>query len=320
MPLWITLAVSGAIVGFLYALMAFGVVLIYRSTGVLNFAHATMGSFLALLFQRIVNEWGWPKLPALLFVVVVLGGLSGLAFYYLVFYPLRDKGVLNQVVATLALTIVLTSLSIRFTGSSGLASVNIFSAGTVKVAGIFLSWQQIGSAVLAVIIAVLLTLFFRRTRTGLAVLALSESRVGAQLVGIPIRRMEALVWAVGTALAGLAGILLAPLLLLALGTALPLMVKVFAAALVGGLLSYGGAVFGALLLGITEAEFAGYVTSSNLRESLPFFLVMLALIARPLLTDRGSLSATMRAIVGRTPESDAPSPADERPADEMAAM
>lgn len=319
MPLWVTLAVSGVIVGFLYALMAFGVVLIYRSTGVLNFAHATMASFLALLFQRLVNEWGWPKLPALVFVVVVLGGLSGLGFYYLIFHPLRDRGVLNQVVATLALTIVLTSLSIRMTGSSGLASVNIFSSGTVKVAGIFLSWQQIGSAIVAVLIAVLLTLFFRRAGAGLAILALSESRVGAQLVGIPIRRMEALVWAVGTSLAGLAGILLAPLLLLALGTALPLMVKVFAAALVGGLLSYSGAVFGALLLGITEAEFAGYVTSSDLRESLPFFLVMLALIARPLLTDRMSLAAAVRARIGRGIDPDAPAVTADQAADETSA-
>lgn len=286
MPLWVTLAVSGAIIGLLYSLMAFGVVLIHRSTGVLNFAHATLGAFLALVFQRLVEEWGWSKYPALLFTVVGLGGAIGLASYYLVFLPLRDKGVLNQVVATLALTIVVTGIAVDMTPSFGLQSVNVFSAETVEIAGINLSWQQLGSAATALALGALLTLFFRRSRTGLAVLALSESQIGSLLVGIPIRRLEAMVWALGTILAALAGILLAPLLYLTPAASLPLMVKVFAAALVGGLAGYGGAVFGALVLGIGEAEFAGYVTSSNLRESLPFFLVMLALVLRPVITSR----------------------------------
>lgn len=296
MPLWVTLAVSGAIVGFLYSLMAFGVVLIHRSTGVLNFAHATLGAFLALVFQRLVAEWGWSKYPALLFTVVGLGGAIGLASYYLVFLPLRDKGVLNQVVATLALTIVVSGIAVDMTPTFGLQSVNVFSAETVEVAGINLSWQQIGSAAIALALGAVLTLFFRRSRTGLAVLALSESRTGSLLVGIPIRRLEALVWALGTILAALAGILLAPLLYLTPAASLPLMVKVFAAALVGGLAGYGGAVFGALVLGIAEAEFAGYVTSSNLRESLPFFLVMLALVLRPVITGRLAQLASWRPL------------------------
>lgn len=282
MPFWLTLAVSGLVIGLLYSMMAFGVVLIYRSTGILNFAHTAIAAFFALLFRSLVEDRGWPKwlgLTATLGVAFV----AGVVLYHLVLRRMRHAPVLNQVVATLALALVVQAV-IGVVFSTNIRTIPaLFPLTTTNVLGLALSWHQVGVAVSGAVVAVGLSYYFSRTRSGLSIRALADNRHGATLMGISVARSEALIWGIAAVLAALAGILLGPLTLVDLRTVASLMVKVFAAALIGGLAGYSGAVGGAILLGVAEAEFAGYVTSSEVRESLPFFLVMVALLLRPVL-------------------------------------
>lgn len=291
MPFWLTLAVSGLVIGLLYSMMAFGVVLIYRSTGILNFAHTAIAAFFALLFRSLVEDRGWPKwfaLPATLGVAFV----AGVLLYHLVLRRMRHAPVLNQVVATLAVALVVQAV-IGVVFSTNIRTIPaLFPLTTTDAFGLALSWHQIGVAVTGAVVAVGLSFYFSRTRSGLSIRALADNRQGAALMGISVVRSEALIWGIAAVLAALAGILLGPLTLVDLRTVASLMVKVFAAALIGGLAGYGGAVGGAILLGVAEAEFAGYVTSPEVRESLPFFLVMGALLLRPvLLSHWGTLRA-----------------------------
>jgi branched-subunit amino acid ABC-type transport system permease component len=282
MPFWLTLAVSGLLIGLLYSMMAFGVVLIYRSTGILNFAHTAIAAFFALLFRSLVEDHGWPKwlgLPATLAVAFV----SGMILYHLVLRRMRHAPVLNQVVATLALALVVQAV-IGVVFSTNIRTIPaLFPLTTTEILGLSLSWHQIGVALTGAVVAGALSYYFSRTRSGLSIRALADNRQGAALMGISVVRSEALIWGIAAVLAALAGILLGPLTLVDLRTVASLMVKVFAAALIGGLAGYGGAVGGAILLGVAEAEFAGYVTSPEVRESLPFFLVIAALLFRPAL-------------------------------------
>ena len=301
MPLWVTLAVSGIVVGLLYSMMAFGVVLIHRSTGILNFAHTAIAAFFALLFRWLVVDRGFPK--GLSFAVTLaLAFLFGVALYHLLFRRMRQAPLLNQVVGTLALALVVQAV-IGVVFSTNIRTVPaLFSLQTTQVLGLSLSWHQLGVGLTAVVVAVALSLYFSRTRSGLSIKALADNRQGAELMGISVARTEGLVWGIAALLAALAGILLGPLTLIDLRTVASLMVKVFAAALIGGLAGYEGAVAGALLLGVAEAEFAGYVTSPEVRESLPFFLVMLALLVRPLIATRwnGARDRLRLAMAGRS--------------------
>jgi branched-chain amino acid transport system permease protein len=282
MPFWVGLLISGLVVGCLYALMTFGVVVIYRATGVLNFAHTTMAALFALVFGRAVEDWGLPK-PVALVVTVAVAFVAGVLLYGVVLRRLQGAPLLSQVVATLAVALALQAL-LGVVFSTNVQTVPaLFSTDSVNVLGIQLSWHQIGVSVTTLLLGAGLALLFARSRAGLAIRAVAANADSSRILGVNVERTEALMWGLATALAAVAGILLAPLTLVDLRTVATLMVKVFAAALVGGLGSYGGAVLGALLLGATEAIFGGYVRSSEVRESLPFFLIMAAVGLRTLL-------------------------------------
>ncbi|MEW6473484.1 MAG: branched-chain amino acid ABC transporter permease [Actinomycetota bacterium] len=282
MPFWMTLLISGLIVGCLYALMSFGVVVIYRATGVLNFAHTTMAALFALVFGRLIEDQGVPKPMALVLTVAFAFG-AGVLLYQLLLRRLSGATLLSQIVATLAVALLLQAvLGVVFTTNVQTVPA-LFSTRAVSVLGAQLSWHQIGVAITTTLLGACLAVVFGRSKVGLAIRAVAANRDASRILGVNVERTEALMWGLATALAALAGILLAPLTLVDLRTVASLMVKVFAAALVGGLGSYGGAIAGALLLGGTEAIFGGYVRSSEIRESLPFFLVMIAVGTRALL-------------------------------------
>jgi branched-chain amino acid transport system permease protein len=280
-PFWVGLLVSGLVVGCLYALMTFGVVVIYRATGVLNFAHTTMAALFALVFGRMVEDQGVPK-PLALVLTVAVAFVAGILLYGLLLRRLQGASLLSQVVATLAVALTLQALlGVLFTTNVQTVPA-LFSIKSVDVLGIQLSWHQIGVTITTLFVGLGLALFFGRSRIGMAIRAVAANPDSSRILGVNVERTEALMWGLATALAAVAGILLAPLTLVDLRTVAALMVKVFAAALVGGLGGYGGAIFGALLLGATEAIFGGYVRSSEVRESLPFLLMMTAMGIRTL--------------------------------------
>ena len=272
---------AGLSAGSLYALVALGLVLIYRSTRVLNFAHAdmaTVGTFIA--FSMITS--GMPFWLA--FVMAILAGaVIAVVFYFGALVPAQRKGAnhLGQVILTLGLALILQGLTVYQWGAEPdrfpfpLSDTKVW-----KVGPIFVSELSLGTLAAAAAASLILYLITQKTRLGLAMRATSENLQAAQTLGIPTRGVLAFAWGVAAALAVVAGVFLAPVLLLDPFFMLDAMFKGLAAAVLGGLNSLPGAVLGGLILGVAESLGGAYV-SLEFKTSLAFILIVVVLLARP---------------------------------------
>jgi branched-chain amino acid transport system permease protein len=272
---------AGLSAGSLYALVALGLVLIYRSTRVLNFAHAdmaTVGTFIA--FSMITS--GMPFWMAFL-MAILAGAVIAVVFYFGALVPAQRKGAnhLGQVILTLGLALILQGLTVYQWGAEPdrfpfpLSDTKVW-----KVGPIFVSELSLGTLAAAAAASLILYLITQKTRLGLAMRATSENLQAAQTLGIPTRGVLAFAWGVAAALAVVAGVFLAPVLLLDPFFMLDAMFKGLAAAVLGGLNSLPGAVLGGLILGVAESLGGAYV-SLEFKTSLAFILIVVVLLARP---------------------------------------
>jgi branched-chain amino acid transport system permease protein len=274
-------ALAGLSAGSLYALVALGLVLIYRSTRVLNFAHgdlATAGTFVA--FAAITS--GVPLALALP-IAVVAGALIAVAFYFGAVVPAQRKGAspLGTVILTSGLALVLQGLVVWNWGAEPdrfpfpLSDSKVWQLGPLYV-----SELSVGTLAAAAVTSAVLYLLTQRTRLGLAMRATSENLQAAQTLGIPTRRVLAFSWGVAAALAVIAGVFLAPALLLDPFFMLDPLFKGLAAAVLGGLNSLPGAIVGGLVLGVAEA-WAGAYLAVEFKSTLAFVLIVAVLLVRP---------------------------------------
>ena len=272
---------TGLSAGSLYALVALGLVLIYRSTRVLNFAHAdmaTVGTYIAFaLVTTGVPFW-------MAFSVALLAGAGvAMVFYFGALVPAQRKGAnpLGQIILTLGLALILQGLTVYQWGAEPdrfpfpLSDTKVWKLGPV-----FVSELSLGTLAAAAMASLILYLITQKTRLGLAMQATSENLQAAQTLGIPTRGVLAFAWGVAAALAVVAGVFLAPVLLLDPFFMLDPMFKGLAAAVLGGLNSLPGAVVGALLLGVAES-LAGAYLSLEFKSSLAFVLIVAVLLIRP---------------------------------------
>jgi branched-chain amino acid transport system permease protein len=274
-------ALAGLSAGSLYALVALGLVLIYRSTRVLNFAHAdmaTVGTFIA--FSMITS--GMPFWSALA-LAIVAGAAVAVVFYFGALVPAQRKGAnhLGQVILTLGLALILQGITVYQWGAEPdrfpfpLSDTKVWKVGPV-----FVSELALGTLAAAAAASLVLYLITQKTRLGLAMRATSENLQAAQTLGIPTRGVLAFAWGVAAALAVVAGVFLAPVLLLDPFFMLDAMFKGLAAAVLGGLNSLPGAVLGGLILGVAESLGGAYV-SLEFKTSLAFILIVVVLLIRP---------------------------------------
>jgi branched-chain amino acid transport system permease protein len=274
-------ALTGLSAGSLYALVALGIVLVYRSTRVLNFAHgglATFGTFVAFELLRSGAPFA-VAFPAAL----AAGALIAVAFYFVVLVPAQRQGatLLSQVILTLALALIFEGVIIyRWGAEPDRLPFPLSDTKTWRLGPLFVSELSVGTLTASVVASVLLYLLVQRTRLGLAMRAASENLPAAQTLGIPTRRVLGMAWAVASALGVLAGIFLAPALLLDPFFMLDPFLKGFAAAVLGGLNSLPGAVLGGVILGIAESLTGAYVTI-QFKNTLAFLVIIVVLLVRP---------------------------------------
>lgn len=272
---------TGLSAGSLYALVALGIVLIYRSTRVLNFAHgdiATLGTFVAF---ALVSQ-GYPFAVAFL-VALVAGGALAILFYFGVLIPAQRQGanLLGQVILTLGLALILQGLIVYEWGAEpDRFPFPLSDTKTWKLGPIFVSQLSLGTFVAGLVGSLLLYLLVQKTRLGLAMRATSENLAAAQTLGIPTRRVLGIAWGVASALGVVAGIFLAPALLLDPFFMLDPFLKGFAAAVLGGLNSLPGAVLGGLILGVAESLTGAYLTI-QFKNTLAFVVILVVLLIRP---------------------------------------
>ncbi len=251
-------AISGAIQGAVYGLLGLGLVLLYKSNKVFNFAQAEFGTSAA--FVTLFFDQGTGVLPDLpLPIAVVLGLASGVGLGLLtervVVRPLFNAPKVTLVVATAGITLLLISLQGFVAGAEPSNYPRIFSGDLVDAGAVRITAQQGLIVVVLGLLALASALFFSRTRTGTAIIAVSQEPTATSLVGISVNRISSLTWGLAGLLGAIAGILLSGSVgFVAPGSLTGLaLVPAFTAAVFGGITSLPGAFLGGVVIGVVEA-------------------------------------------------------------------
>lgn len=276
----VVLLVTGLANGSLYALVALGLVVIYKATTVVNFAQGEavmLGGFLAFTLLSA----GFPY-PAALILAVLLSLAIGMLTERIAYRPLSRASVSSLVLACVAFSFILKGSARVVWGGLGdyLALPPVFSLAPIRVGRFLLSSQHL--IILAATLAIMAAFAagFKWTKLGQMMQATADNQRAAALVGIRVERVLSLTWALGAGLGGAAGVLLAPLALLYPDMGTGLLVKAFAAAVLGGFGSLVGAAVGGLAIGLIENLAGAYVHTSLLDVSA-MLVIPLVLLVRP---------------------------------------
>jgi len=270
--------VSGIAVGAIYGLVALGIVLVFKATGVLNFAHGE-GVMLSTFVAFTLLKW---KLPYALVVVLTLlfSAAFGMLIERLVIRRFVGKSLLVSGIATLGLFLLFGDVAVWIWGKDPFEFPGIFSQKPILVGGIAISAADLGIVGTAAVLAAALFAFFRFTRLGIAMQACMDNPTAARLMGIPLRRIHSLSWALSSMIGAVAGLLIAPVTFLHFSMMQHVLHFAFASAVLGGILSLPGSLIGGIVIGIT-ANLTGAYVSSTWKEVMPFLVMLAILIVRP---------------------------------------
>ena len=274
--------VSGLATGGIYASLAVALVLIYRATRVVNFAQGEIGMFAAFVALWLIDS-GWPYWGAF-FATLALAFAGGVALERVVVRPLERAPAVTVTIVTIGLLIALNGAAFWIWGGATRAFPSAFSTRPVRIGGVAFSIQDFGIIGVTLAAVVLLYLFFRFTKIGLALRAAAFNPAAGSLVGVRVGWMLALGWGLAAVLSALSALMVAPLVFLDPNMMRPVLVYAFAAAILGGLESPIGAVVGGLALGVGLNLIGTYVgwVGSELQLPVAFFVILVVLLIRPL--------------------------------------
>ncbi len=241
--------VSGLALGGVFAALALALVIIHRSTGVINFAQGEMATVSAFIAWTLTFNHGWSYWPAA-GLTLVLSFVGGVAIHRVVIRPVERGNVLRVVVVTIGLLVALNGFVLWQWGGDPKFLQSPFGTDTYEVRGVFVTAHDIGTICTVLAIVLLLWLLFRFTKLGLALRAAAVNPDEARLVGVRVTWMLALGWGLAATLGAVAGLLTAPTALLEPTMMQPVLLYAFAAAVLGGIDSPVGAVVGGLALGL----------------------------------------------------------------------
>ncbi len=279
MAKFVALLASGLSFGMLMALVAMGFLLLYKATGVINFAHGdlvTLGAYFAVwatVDLKLPTVWGYVLALALMFVVGVL--IERVAYA-----PLRRRSQLVVVIATLAAALVIRAVISLWQGSNPRQLATPIGDGAWRIFGAAVAKQRVLIVVVTLIVIIAMLLIFQRTSVGRQVRALASDSEMSQLTGVRDRLVSSLAFGLSAVLAGLAGILIAPLSEVDLTFGFSAMITAFAAAVLGGFGSLGGVVVGGLIIGLVQNTFGGYFFRGY-SDTLPFIVMFVIIAFRP---------------------------------------
>ena len=277
---FIEFAILGLGIGGVYGLLGNGLVLIYRGSGVVNFAHGAMAMAAAYTFYELSRVDGWPVWPAVLASVAILTCV-GLVTQLGLMRRLRNSSAVARLIATLGVLAVLDGVfSIWFGASSNTAIPAWLPHAAFDLGGYTVSEYSLWLLGIAVVTCFGLYTWSRHTALGLAMVAVAESPEAASTLGWSPQAIAALAWASGAALAGIAGILIAPVTGLVITNLTLIVVDALAAALLGGFVSFPVVLVAGVVIGIAQSEMAYYVSQAGWSDTLPFLVIILVLLIR----------------------------------------
>jgi branched-chain amino acid transport system permease protein len=268
---------SGLAAGSIYASVALALVMIYRSTDLVNFAQGEMAMFSTYIAWTLVNA-GLPFWGAFA-ITLVVSFLGGMLIERALIRPVENAPVLAAVVVTIALLLIFNSVA----GWIYSYTVQDFPSPFPDrpVFGALITTRDLGVIAVTLIMLLLLFLFFRFTSTGLAMRAAAQNPASARLCGIRVGHMLAIGWGLAAAIGATAGIMVAPVLFLDPNMMGGVLLYAFAGALLGGITSPVGAVIGGLVVGVTENLVGTYLIASQLKLTVALALIVLVLVFKP---------------------------------------
>jgi branched-chain amino acid transport system permease protein len=270
--------VGGMALGCVYGLIALGFVLVYKATEVVNFAQGDLmmlGGFVAYTF---VDQLGLNYWLGFLFAVVVMAGFGSLVERVIV-RPVLGFPQFSIVMVTIGLGFALRAIAGMIWGTDDLRIDTPFSAGVIRIGSLVLAHDKLSVIVATSLLCGLLWAYFSLTRMGIAMQATSQNMLGAYYMGIPVKRVFSLVWAISAAVAGFAGVLLAPIAFIHTNIGF-LGLKAFPAAVLGGFGSIPGALVGGLVIGVVET-LSGFYLPEGFKDVAAYILLLLVLMVRP---------------------------------------
>jgi branched-chain amino acid transport system permease protein len=276
---FLQLAANGVVTGGVYALVALGLTLIFGVLGIINFAHGEfymLGAYVGLV---LVLRLGVPFVLALPLAMVAMA-LGGIVTERLVFRRLRRTHPTQSIVSSFGLAIALQTAALHVFGPQPAVIRTSFGSTPIAFAGVRLTLQRLLIPLVAAALVLLFHLLVRRTWMGLSLRAASQNPATAALMGIDINAVAAATFAIGTALAAGAGVLIGSVLLMQPTMGSMVVLKSFTVVILGGLGNVYGAVGAGLLLGVTESLTAGFLTN-DFKDILAFLVVVLVLLLRP---------------------------------------
>ena len=272
------LIVSGIAAGALYALVAIGLVLIYKATDIVNFAQGesvTVGAYMGWLF---VTEFHMPYFPAIA-AVMAASAAVGMVVERVAYRPLIKSPAFTVILATLAVGLIIKN-GIRLVWQDTPRTISgVLSSAPIEIGSVLITPERLAIMVTVAVVVTALMLFFRYARLGKAMRATAQSQEAASLMGISVSGIFSKTWALGSALGGVAGVLIAPLV--GINTELGgVLIPGFVAAIVGGFTSIPGAIVGGIMVGVFE-NFAGVFVSSSFKRVVSFVILIAVLMIRP---------------------------------------
>ena len=280
---------NGIAWGSIYALIALGYTMVYGILRLINFAHGDVymvGAFTAYFSARALGAGGANPSLGLALLVLVISMIAcavlGVLIEFFAYRPVRRSSRLTALITAIGVSLLLENLGIRIFGADPKFFPQLVPPRSITLTeGVVVTNHQVTVVLVSMALMVGLTLFITKTRTGKAMRAVAFNRDAASLMGIPVNRIITITFAIGSALAAAAGVLVGltnpkiePLMGIMPG------VKAFVAAVLGGIGSIPGAVIGGLTMGVSEYLVVGYV-SSTFRDAIAFVILILVLLIRP---------------------------------------
>jgi branched-chain amino acid transport system permease protein len=273
------LIIAGIVSGAIYALIAVGLVVIYKASHVLNFAHGHVSAVAAFVAFSLMVDQGM-AIPVAVPLSIFVSILVSLGMERVVIAPLAEERPLTLVVATLAVSMIISGIIILVWGPSPKEFPPLISGALFTVSGITVTKAQGLMVITTLLVVAVLWAFFKFTIIGVAMRAASENRVIASLLGVNLRLVSLTSWGVGGALGALAAVLVAPQVSLTPDQLTTVVIQGFAAVVLAGFTNIGAAVIGGFITGVSLNLFSGFVVS-DMPSTFLLGLLLVVLLIRP---------------------------------------
>src|SRR5690625_2470179 len=270
---------SGVAMGAIYGLVALGFVLLINAVNIINISQGEflmLGSFFVFTFAVI---WGMPLVVAL-GLTLLAAAVVGVVFERTAYRPLRGGDVATFIVSTLAASLVIRNVALNVWGAYPFSFREPFDGAMLSLGGQRINPQHLLILGVTAVLMGALYVFFKRTRLGKMMRAMSQDRETARLLGVPVGRISTITFIMASGIAAIAGVLVAPIFFVNIEVGFNIGLKAFIATIIGGSGSIPGAIAGGVVLAVVEVLAAGYL-SSPYRDAFAFIFLFLSLIARP---------------------------------------